>query len=229
MRSYHCCFQIHFQLALFSLLLLHLGYFSKREREREREREMVGSHGRDTLLVLVTGCCGFVSSHVVVELLLHDYSIRGTVRSQGQSKDLIDGVVQEIIDRLLLLIHDTSSSSKTTSPPTLPVALSSLVHDRNRSSTNGTDGDDTMLSAQLQDPVRAFVSSRFEEFVIDLMQDDGWEDACHQCDYVLHVASPFPTKIESKEKHPKQISGYYRVTREEFDAILKPAIMGTRR
>ena len=26
----------------------------------------------------------------------------------------------------------------------------------------------------------------------DLMSDDGWTEACQDCTYVLHVASPFP-------------------------------------
>ncbi|OQN97562.1 hypothetical protein B0A48_16716 [Cryoendolithus antarcticus] len=29
-------------------------------------------------------------------------------------------------------------------------------------------------------------------FTADLMKDDGWEEACAGCTYVLHVASPFP-------------------------------------
>lgn len=28
----------------------------------------------------------------------------------------------------------------------------------------------------------------------DLTRDDGWEDACRDCDFVLHVASPFPNQ-----------------------------------
>lgn len=29
-------------------------------------------------------------------------------------------------------------------------------------------------------------------FVADLNSDEGWAEACKDCDYVLHVASPFP-------------------------------------
>jgi nucleoside-diphosphate-sugar epimerase len=38
------------------------------------------------------------------------------------------------------------------------------------------------------------------EFVTaELTQDDGWEAACKDCDYVLHVASPFPASVPKNE------------------------------
>ena len=48
--------------------------------------------------------------------------------------------------------------------------------------------------------VRANVASqvdagdRLSVVAADLMSDEGWADACAGCDYVLHVASPFPPK-----------------------------------
>lgn len=33
----------------------------------------------------------------------------------------------------------------------------------------------------------------------DLMSDDGWSDAAKGCDYVLHVASPFPSALPKNE------------------------------
>jgi dihydroflavonol-4-reductase len=33
----------------------------------------------------------------------------------------------------------------------------------------------------------------------DLLRDDGWADAAHGCDYVLHVASPFPFEMPKDE------------------------------
>lgn len=38
-----------------------------------------------------------------------------------------------------------------------------------------------------------------EFFEADLTKDDGWEDAVSGCDYVLHVASPFPPKAPKHE------------------------------
>ena len=30
---------------------------------------------------------------------------------------------------------------------------------------------------------------------LDLLNDDGWDDAVKECKYTLHVASPFPIKV----------------------------------
>lgn len=46
----------------------------------------------------------------------------------------------------------------------------------------------------------------------DLLSDNGWEEAAKGCDYILHVASPFPP---GKPKHP--------------DDLIKPAREGTLR
>src|SRR4029077_1977942 len=46
--------------------------------------------------------------------------------------------------------------------------------------------------------VRAAIASEVEAgerlsvLAADLRSDDGWEEAVEGCDYVLHVASPFP-------------------------------------
>lgn len=47
---------------------------------------------------------------------------------------------------------------------------------------------------------------------VDLLSDNGWEEAAKGCDYILHVASPFPP---GKPKHP--------------DDLIKPAREGTLR
>ena len=36
----------------------------------------------------------------------------------------------------------------------------------------------------------------------DLTSDDGWEEACKDCKYVLHVASPFPASVP---KNPDEL------------------------
>src|ERR1700735_1771645 len=33
---------------------------------------------------------------------------------------------------------------------------------------------------------------RLRAFPVNLLRDDGWKQAADSCDYVLHVASPFP-------------------------------------
>src|ERR1700761_3524346 len=35
-------------------------------------------------------------------------------------------------------------------------------------------------------------ADRLRVFLVDLLRDDGWKQAAADCDYVLHVASPFP-------------------------------------
>ncbi len=47
---------------------------------------------------------------------------------------------------------------------------------------------------------------------LDLLNDKGWDDAVAGCDYVLHVASPFVTKVPKDENE-----------------LIKPAVEGTRR
>lgn len=55
-------------------------------------------------------------------------------------------------------------------------------------------------------------SGKLEFCELDLMEDTGWEEAMQDCDYVLHVASPFS----------------FRQTKDE-NAFIKPAVEGTLR
>ena len=48
--------------------------------------------------------------------------------------------------------------------------------------------------------------------VLDLMKDEGWEEAMQGCDFVLHVASPFVVKVPKDEND-----------------LIKPAVEGTLR
>ncbi len=42
-------------------------------------------------------------------------------------------------------------------------------------------------------------TSRLSFYAADLTKDDGWQDAVSGCDYVLHVASPFPAQMPKDE------------------------------
>jgi len=56
-------------------------------------------------------------------------------------------------------------------------------------------------------------SLKFLSFVeADLAKDDNWDNAAEGCDYVLHVASPFPFKMPKNENE-----------------VIKPAVNGTLR
>jgi nucleoside-diphosphate-sugar epimerase len=74
--------------------------------------------------------------------------------------------------------------------------------------------------------VRARVESQVEAgdrltvFAADLLSDDGWEQAAQGCDYVLHVASPFPL---TQPKDPDELivparEGTLRVLKAALDA-----------
>jgi nucleoside-diphosphate-sugar epimerase len=61
----------------------------------------------------------------------------------------------------------------------------------------------------------------------DLTADDGWEEAVAECDYVLHVASPFPP---AQPKDPDELivparDGALRVLRASLDAGVQRVVM----
>lgn len=49
------------------------------------------------------------------------------------------------------------------------------------------------LSKKMDDP------GRLDFAVVDLLRDDGWSEAMHGCDYVIHTASPFPSEEPKDE------------------------------
>jgi dihydroflavonol-4-reductase len=61
----------------------------------------------------------------------------------------------------------------------------------------GYDVHTTVRDQSAEAGLRALVSpdadpGRLRAFPVDLLRDDGWKQAADSCDYVLHVASPFP-------------------------------------
>ncbi len=63
--------------------------------------------------------------------------------------------------------------------------------------------------------------------VADLEKDDGWADAVKGCDYVLHVASPFPANLPKDENElirPAR-EGALRVLRAARDAGVKRVVL----
>jgi nucleoside-diphosphate-sugar epimerase len=63
-------------------------------------------------------------------------------------------------------------------------------------------------------------ASRLRVFAADLLRDEGWTAAATGCDYVLHVASPFPS---AQPRNPDDLiiparDGTRRVLRAGFDA-----------
>jgi dihydroflavonol-4-reductase len=91
----------------------------------------------------------------------------------------------------------------------------------------------TVRSLAREDEVRANVATqidagdRLEVLAADLLSDDGWPAAVAGCEYVLHVASPFP---EAQPKDPDELivparEGALRVLRAGLDAGASRIVM----
>ena len=73
----------------------------------------------------------------------------------------------------------------------------------------------------------ADMGDRLSFFVADLMKDAGWAEAAAGCEYVLHVASPFPAGVPSHEDEliiPAR-EGALRVLRASRDAGVKRVVL----
>jgi len=68
---------------------------------------------------------------------------------------------------------------------------------------------------------------RLNFFVADLLRDDGWAEAVAGCDYVLHVASPFPPSVPKDENEliVPAVEGTLRVLRAARDAGVKRVVL----
>jgi len=68
---------------------------------------------------------------------------------------------------------------------------------------------------------------RLTFFAADLLQDDGWAAAMEGCEYVLHVASPFPARVPDDENEiiRPAVDGTMRVLRTALDADVKRVVL----
>src|SRR3977135_2811375 len=91
----------------------------------------------------------------------------------------------------------------------------------------------TLRSPAREAEVRAMVGSqvdageRLSVFTADLTADAGWQEAVAGCDYVLHVASPFPPV---QPKDPDEVlapapDGTVRVLRASLDAGVRRIVI----
>jgi nucleoside-diphosphate-sugar epimerase len=98
----------------------------------------------------------------------------------------------------------------------------------------GHDVRTTVRSAKRQDDVRALLAAggardadRVTFTVANLESDDGWNEAVAGCEYVLHVASPFPATVPKDENElivPAR-EGALRVLRAAREAGVKRVVM----
>lgn len=98
----------------------------------------------------------------------------------------------------------------------------------------GHDVRTTVRSAARESDVRAMLkegganpADRLSFFVADLENDAGWKEATVGCDYVLHVASPFPAGVP---KHEDELivparEGALRVLRAARDAGVRRVVL----
>jgi nucleoside-diphosphate-sugar epimerase len=92
----------------------------------------------------------------------------------------------------------------------------------------------TVRSLDREPGVRAMLKSggaepadRLSFVATDLMSDKGWPEAAAGCDYVLHVASPFPLKVPKDENEliiPAR-EGALRLLRAARDAKVKRVVL----
>lgn len=151
--------------------------------------------------VLVTGGSGFLATHCIMQLLAAGYDVRTTVRNVARERDV-----------------------------RAPVAAGGLA------------------SATLESPVRESAirqSARVESVILtrlgldvypcrrltfalaNLEADAGWTEAVAGCDYVLHVASPFPAGVPADENEliiPAR-EGTLRVLRAARDAGVRRVVL----
>jgi len=83
------------------------------------------------------------------------------------------------------------------------------------------------VRAMLQEGGAGDAGNRLSLFAADLNADAGWAEAADGCDYVLHVASPFPSAIPKDENElivPAR-GGALRVLRASRDAGVKRVVL----
>ncbi len=93
----------------------------------------------------------------------------------------------------------------------------------------------TVRNLKREPDVRALVreggadpGDRLAFFAADLERDDGWADAVTGCDYVLHVASPFPATLPGAPEDELIVparEGALRVLRAARDASVKRVVL----
>ncbi|MDC2969173.1 NAD-dependent epimerase/dehydratase family protein [Candidatus Pelagibacter sp.] len=83
------------------------------------------------------------------------------------------------------------------------------------------------LVDQTKQTISKYASTEKLSFVeLDLLKDDGWNDAAKGCRYIFHVASPFPMKVSSNRENllPVAVDGTLRVLNAGLNAGVEQII-----
>ena len=77
----------------------------------------------------------------------------------------------------------------------------------------GTVRNETLIE-QTKDTISKYAPINKLSFIkLDLIKDDGWNDAAKGCKYIFHIASPFPIKVSNNRESllPPAVDGTLRV------------------
>ena len=83
------------------------------------------------------------------------------------------------------------------------------------------------LVDQTKQTIGKYASTEKLSFVeLDLLKDDGWNEAAKGCRYIFHVASPFPMKVSSNRENllPVAVDGTLRVLNAGLNAGVEQII-----
>ena len=65
----------------------------------------------------------------------------------------------------------------------------------------GTVRSDDVIS-QTKETISKYASIDKLSFIkLDLLSDEGWEEAAKGCRYIMHIASPFPMKVSKNREN----------------------------
>ena len=90
----------------------------------------------------------------------------------------------------------------------------------------GTVRDNNLIE-QTKETLRKYASIDKLSFVeLDLLKDDGWNDAAKGCKYIMHIASPFPMKVSNNRELllPVAVDGTLRVLNAGLNAGVEQII-----
>ena len=83
------------------------------------------------------------------------------------------------------------------------------------------------LIEQTKETLNKYTSTDKLSFIeLDLLKDDGWNDAAKGCKYIMHIASPFPMKVSNNRNHllPVAVDGTLRVLNAGLNAGVEQII-----
>ena len=83
------------------------------------------------------------------------------------------------------------------------------------------------LINQTKETISKYTSIDKLSFVkLDLIKDEGWNEAANGCKYIMHIASPFPMKVSNNRESllPPAVDGTLRVLNAGLNAGVEQII-----